>query len=89
MIKRHEDQLWSRLDTLYANGTTSMSWGELYHWYNMERLRKGPWRDLKLRWEQLLEEREEEYVDVQVAETSGGISLFYAKKPGYLSKLAE
>jgi hypothetical protein len=36
MLKRHEDQIWGRLDQLYANGTTFISWGELYHWYNIE-----------------------------------------------------
>ena len=88
MIKRHEEQLWSRLDELYANGVTSISWGELYHWYNIDKIRKAPWRDIKNRWEQLLEERGEKFLDVSVAETAGGISMFYAKKPGSLTQLA-
>ena len=58
MIKRHEDQLWARLDQLYANGTTYVSWGELYHWYGLQRIAKAPWRDIKARWEQLLEEKD-------------------------------
>jgi hypothetical protein len=88
MIKRHEDQLWARLDGLFANGITTITWGELYHWYDAEKIRKAPWRDIKARWEQLLDEKSEKYVDPKVAETGGGISLFYAKKPGTLSELA-
>jgi hypothetical protein len=88
MLKRHEDQLWARLDELYANGTTYISWNELYHWYNVQRIAKGPWRDIMARWERLLEEKEEKYVDPLVAEVPGGISFFFATKPGQLSKLA-
>jgi hypothetical protein len=88
-LKRHEDQIWARLDQLYANGTTYISFGELYHWYDIQRIAKAPWRDLKARWEQLLEEKEEKYFDPQIAEVHGGIAFFFAKKPGYLSKLAE
>ena len=88
MLKRHQDQLWARLDELYANGITSMSWGELYHWYDVEKIRKAPWRDIKARWEQLLQERGQDYADLKVAETSGGVSFFYAKRPSSLSTLA-
>ena len=88
MLKRHEDQLWARMDELYANGTTYISWNELYHWYKIQRIAKAPWRDIKARWAALLEEKEEKYVDPLVAEVPGGISFFFAAKPGYLSKLA-
>ena len=88
MIKRHEDQLWARLDALYANGTTYISWGELYHWYGIKRIAKAPWRDIHERWQQLLEEKEEKFTDPQVAETPGGITLFFSAKPGKLSALA-
>jgi hypothetical protein len=88
MIKRHENQLWTRLDELYANGITFISFGEVYHWYNIKRLAKTPWRDLKARWEELLEEKGEKYTDPQVAEVMGGYSLFYSRNPRNLSKLA-
>lgn len=88
MIKRHEDQLWARLDQLYANGTTYISWGEIYHWYAIQRISKAPWRDIKARWEQLLDEKGEAFIDVQVAEMPGGYSFFFCKSPGKLSKLA-
>ena len=89
MTKRHDNQLWERLDELYANGTTFISFGEVYHWYNIRRLAKRPWRDLKAKWEELLEEKGLKYVDPQVAEVGGGYSFFYSRNPGFLSKLAE
>jgi hypothetical protein len=88
MLKRHEDQLWARLDELYANGTTYISWNELYHWYNIQRIAKAPWRDIKARWVQVLEEKDEKYIDPLIAEVHGGISFFFSRKPGQLSKLA-
>ncbi|MCA9462902.1 MAG: hypothetical protein KC590_12315 [Nitrospira sp.] len=89
MLKRHEGQLWERLDQLYANGTTFISWGELYHWYKLQRIAKTPWRDIQARWEELLDEKQENYADPQVAEVPGGISFFFSRNPGQLSKLAE
>ena len=89
MLKRHVEQLWTRLDELYANGTTFISYAELYHWYNVQRIAKAPWRDIKSRWEDLLEEKGEKYADPQIAEVAGGISFFFCRKPGTLSKLAK
>jgi len=89
MLKRHVEQLWARLDELYANGTTFISWGEIYHWYNVQRIHKTPWRDIKARWEELLEEKDENYLDPKIAEVPGGISFFFSRKPGTLSKLAK
>jgi len=88
MIKRHEDQLWARLDELYTRGTTFIANGELYHWYNVERVSKTPWRDIRARWTQLLEERGRGYEDPKVAELDGGVSLFFARKPSSLSEKA-
>jgi len=88
MIKRHEEQLWGRLDQLFANGTIFINWGEMYHWYGIQRIAKAPWRDIKARWEQLLEEKNETYSGPQIAEVPGGISFFFSRKPGQLSQLA-
>lgn len=89
MHKRHADQVWVRLDELYANGTTSISSGELYHWYDVQKIKKTPWRDIKARWAELLEEKNEVYADPQVAETKGGYSFFFSTNPSTLSKFAE
>jgi len=66
-----------------------ISYGELYHWYNAQRLAKAPWRDVKSRWESLLEEKGEPYVDPQIAEGPGGIAFFFSRNPRSLSKMAE
>jgi hypothetical protein len=89
MQKRHDDQLWSRLDELYSNGSTFISFGELYHWYNVKRIAKTPWRDIKGRWQELLDEKKEKYADPVVAETLGGITFFFSRKPNNLSDLAK
>lgn len=73
MNKRHEEQLWSRLDSLYVSGVVFMSWDELYHWYGTERLAKAPWRDIKARWESLLEEKGEKYRNPKLRETRAGV----------------
>lgn len=88
MLKRHTDQLWARLDQLYANGTTFISYGELYHWYSIQRLAKAPWRDIDARWRELLETKGEVYVDPLIAEMPGGVSFFFAPQPGRLSERA-
>ena len=89
MEKRYQDQVWARLDSLYANGTTFISWGEIYHWYDLKRIAKTPWRDLLEKWKELLLAKKEKFSDVQVAEVRGGVSLFFSRNPGRLSKLAE
>ena len=88
MLKRHVDQIWARLDELYANGTTFITWGELYHWYNLQRINKAPWRDLKARWDELLEEKGETPGDPQVAEGRAGVSLFFCRAKKRLGTLA-
>lgn len=88
MTKRHQDQLWSRLDELYANGTTFISDGELYHWYDLKRIAKTPWRDIKAKWETLLGEKEQEYKDPDVAQVRGGYAFFFSTNPSKLSDWA-
>ena len=48
MLKRHIDQLYARFDELYVNGTSFISWGELYHWFNKQRLHKTFYAKKKL-----------------------------------------
>lgn len=91
MLKRHQDQLMSRLDELYCRGTTFIAWSEIYHWYGLERIVKAPYRDIQDRWKGLMEEAghskpADPFVTV---DERGGISLFYSDKPQRLSKLAE
>jgi hypothetical protein len=88
MLKRHENQVWERLDELYANGTTFISWGELYHWYRVERISKTPWRDLKARWDELLEDKGEQLADPRVAQVGGGIAMFFSRESKRLGEYA-
>jgi hypothetical protein len=88
MIKRHQDQLMARLDQLYANGTTFMSWGEIYHWYGIQRIAKTPWRDIQNRWHGLLDEKDEKHSDLQIIEIPGGITFFFPRQPDRLSQRA-
>lgn len=89
MKERHAYQVWARLDQLYTNGTTYLSWQEIYNWYNVDRISKAPWRDLRERWQKLEDDKGEEYVDPMTTETSGGITLFIPKSPKKLSELAD
>lgn len=57
MLKRHEDQLMNHIDELTYRGWTHITWGELYHWYGLERLSKKAWRDLR---DRFLEDNEGE-----------------------------
>lgn len=90
MIKRHQDQLMSRLDQLYCKGTTFITWPEIYHWYKVERIVKAPYRDIKEKWGELLESVGRDYEDPLVSlDDPGGITLFYADNRQTLSELAD
>ncbi|HEY2840382.1 MAG TPA: hypothetical protein VGJ26_14595 [Pirellulales bacterium] len=91
MLKRHVDQVWSRLDQLYATGTTVITRGEIYNWFAIQRISKTPWRDLRERWQELLDEKGVQYTDPLIAEVDNGASFafFFSPKPDKLSKLAE
>jgi len=70
------------------NGTTSISYDQLYHWYNAQRITKTSWRDIQSRWEELLEEKSEESEDPQIVETASGITFFFIKDTINLSEKA-
>ncbi|MBS7350139.1 MAG: hypothetical protein KIG95_08315 [Comamonas sp.] len=89
MNKRHQEQLLSRLDDLFTKGVTFIAWPEIYYWYSIERIAKAPWRDIKSKWADVLEEAGEKYQDPYVAETTAGVALFYSSKPKKLGQLTE
>jgi hypothetical protein len=79
MQKRHEDQLASRLDELFITGVTSISWAELYYWYNVDKIRKAPYRDILDKWERILEERGvDDAAEVQTVHLDDRVSFYYA-----------
>lgn len=53
MERRHEDELTKRLEQILTDGCTYISWNELYHWYGMQKLAAGTYRDLSQRWDDL------------------------------------
>ena len=54
MLKRHEDALMQRFDTVAKRGFAYIDWWELYLWYGMERLSKAVWRDLRDRFAEVI-----------------------------------
>ena len=71
----------ARLDHLYSDGTTFMSWAEIYHWYKVKRLSKAPWRDIHARWLDLLQEQGSKNVgEPQTLNVTDGVLFFL---PGY------
>ena len=88
MERRHEDQLYTRLDQLYLNGIAFITWDELRLWYQMDRLSKTPFRDLKNRWHELLESKREDAIDPQVASLDRGMAMFFVRDPKRVVKLS-
>lgn len=89
MNNRHEEELWRRMDNLYTTGTTFISWEEMRYWYESRRISKTPWRDIRIRWRKLLEQKKENYFDPSILRLSGGIVFFAAKYPEKLGALAD
>jgi hypothetical protein len=89
-MKRHADQLMRHLDQLYATGTTFIPIREIYYWYGIERFSKTPWRDMKVKWEDLLGEAGEKTLFYpQVAEVPGGLLFIYNSKITRLDERAQ
>lgn len=57
MERRHDEILTARLEDAMLNGCSHMTWNELYHWYEMQKLAAGTFRDMKRRWEEITEGR--------------------------------
>lgn len=49
--KRHQDILTARLEDAFLNGTSHITWNELYYWYDAQRITVGIYRDLEERWQ--------------------------------------
>lgn len=56
MIRRHEEQIMSRFDALYANGWAQFTREELLLWYGLTKVTKTIYSDLRQRWEKTLED---------------------------------
>lgn len=77
MDKRHDDTLNNRLEQIITEGSTYISWNELYFWYDTKAIAAATYRDLHARWNALAKKHK----------TSGGKvlgKLAYAQSAGKL-----
>ncbi|MEQ1557831.1 MAG: hypothetical protein ABL933_02680 [Methyloglobulus sp.] len=56
MIRRHEEQIMNRFDSIYANGMAVFTRDELLLWYGLTKITKTIYADLCARWERTLED---------------------------------
>jgi len=71
--KYHQNILTARLEDAYLNGCSHISFSELYHWYDVQKIAAGTWRDLQNRWEEITEG---EHGRLMKIEGRGGIYIF-------------
>lgn len=77
MQKRHDNLLTARLEIIVHAGVAHVLWGELYTWYDVEKIAARTYRDLNQRWEEITEGSEGRLMKI---EGSGGIFLTSEKK---------
>lgn len=56
--KHHDIALKAKLDDLFLTGYCFLSWNELYHWFNITKIAKAPWREIAEQWNDLCERRD-------------------------------
>lgn len=57
-IEKHQEVvLRARLDELFLTGQVFISWHELSHWFNVERIAKKPYREISEMWEEVCSRR--------------------------------
>jgi hypothetical protein len=78
MERRHDELLTARLEDALLNGCSHITWNELYHWYGVQKIAAGTWRDLTNRWEEVTEG--EKAGQLKMVEGKGGIFLFDGNK---------
>lgn len=80
MEKHHDIALRTRLDELFLTGQVFISWHELSHWFNLERIAKKPYREISELWEEACKRRGMKVAPLEVrgfgqASQLGGIRL--------------
>lgn len=76
MEKAHQNLLTARLEDAYLNGCSHITWKELYHWYGVQKIAVGTYRDLQTRWDELTED---DSGRLMMKEGRGGIYIFGGK----------
>jgi hypothetical protein len=51
MQKRFEHELEFRLDEIKDKGASTVTYQELYRWFDRERITRSVWEDIEARWE--------------------------------------
>jgi hypothetical protein len=74
--RHHEAQLQGRLDELYLTGHCFISWNELYHWFNLDKIAKTPYRKINEMWQELCERHGIKPPELNTRDGNGGIRLF-------------
>ena len=77
MLNRHQDALMQRIDTAVHKGVSYLEWWELYSWYGMERISKAVWRDIKSRFDEIVEN---EGAELSIIDNYAGIILVRTDK---------
>jgi hypothetical protein len=62
MEKRHENDLMAMLEEVQYRGWAHVETWRVYLWYNIDKIRKEPYRDLKRRWSELAGSKQHLYV---------------------------
>lgn len=80
MEKHHDIILRARLDELFLTGQVFISWHELSHWFNVERIAKKPYREISELWEEVCARRGVKVAPLEVrglgqSSSMGGIRL--------------
>jgi hypothetical protein len=60
MLERHEHLLYQRLEQVLDYGVATITWRELYRWYDKERLTKTVYLDIFDRWREVLKRADED-----------------------------
>jgi len=75
MLKRHEDALAQRIDTVAWKGFSFIEWWELKSWYEKDRIGKGIWRDLYDRFKEIADDNEAE---LYLYQSDSGVMLLHS-----------
>lgn len=80
MNKRLENILTERLESIFHNGTCFISWGELYHWYDTQRITANIYADLEIRFQEIDDNMKHDKSDgknklMKIETTASGIGI--------------
>jgi hypothetical protein len=83
MQKRHEDTLTARMEKIWGYGWVFIFWWELYTWYDVQRIGKNVWRDLR---DRFLEDNPKLKSEMHIYECDDGVLLVHPDELKSISK---